>query len=151
MIDRFLGDALGVLSCQFWSTGLPFGALLPIHTLDYMDRVVSGASFLTGGVFDCDLAHRRSVAVLCMLYKIRCNSMHPLCGALPVPYVPVRVTRCVVISHRFSYAPPSCRTSLHRRTFIPLSVSLWNDLSDPVFDGVGLAGFKSRANAFLLP
>ena len=31
-----------------------------------------------------------------------------------------------------------------------LSVSLWNDLSDPVFDGVGLAGFKSRANAFLL-
>ena len=27
---------------------------------------------------------------------------------------------------------------------------LWNDLSDPVFDGVGLAGFKSRANAFLL-
>ena len=33
--------------------------------------------------------------------------------------------------------------------FVPLSVSLWNDLSDPVFDGVGLAGFKSRANAFL--
>ena len=31
-----------------------------------------------------------------------------------------------------------------------LSVSLYNDLSDPVFDGVGLAGFKSSANAFLL-
>ena len=29
-----------------------------------------------------------------------------------------------------------------------LSVSLWNDLSDPVFDSVGLACFKSRANAF---
>ena len=37
-----------------------------------------------------------------------------------------------------------------RVTFIPLSVSLWNDLGEPVFDGVGLAGFKSRANAFLL-
>ena len=37
-----------------------------------------------------------------------------------------------------------------RMTFIPMSVSLWNDLSDPVFDGVRLAGFKSRANAFLL-
>ena len=48
-------------------------------------RVVSGASFLTVGVFECDLAHRRSLAVLCMLNKIRCNSMHPLCGALPVP------------------------------------------------------------------
>ena len=34
--------------------------------------------------------------------------------------------------------------------FFPLSVSLWNDLADPAFDGVGLAGFKSRANAFLL-
>ena len=52
-----------------------------------LDRVVSGASFLTGGVFECDLAHRRSVAVLCMLYKIRCNLMHHFCGALPVPYV----------------------------------------------------------------
>ena len=36
------------------------------------------------------------------------------------------------------------------RVWLPLSVSLWNDLSDPVFDGVGLAGFKSRVNAFLL-
>ena len=106
--------------------------------------------FLTGGVFDCDLAHRRSVAVLCMLYKIRCNPMYPLCGALPVPYVPVRVTRGAVIAHRFTYAPPRCRTSQYRRTFIPLSVSLWNDLSETVFDGVGLACFKSMANAFLL-
>ena len=112
--------------------------------LRLLDRVVSGASFLTGGVFECDLAHRRSVAVLCMLYKIRCNPIHPLYGALPVPYVPVRVTRGAVIAHRFTYSPPRCRTSQYRCTFIPLSVSLWNDLSDPVFDGVGLAGFKSR-------
>ena len=114
------------------------------------DRVVSSASFLTVGVFKCDLAHRRSVAVLCMLYKIRCNSMHPLCGALHMPYVPVRVERGAVIAHRYTYAPPRCRTSQYRRTFIPWSVSLWNDLCDPVFDGVGLAGFKSMANAFLL-
>ena len=33
--------------------------------LRLLDRVVSGVSFLTGGVFECDLAHRRSVAVLC--------------------------------------------------------------------------------------
>ena len=118
--------------------------------LRLLDRVVNGASFLTGGVFECDLAHRRSVAVLCMLHKIRCISMHPLYGALPVPYVPVRGTRGAVIAHRYTYAPPSCRTSWYRRTFIPWSVSLWNDLSDPVFDGVGLAGFKSKVNAFLL-
>ena len=64
-----------------------------------MDRVVSGACFLTlsvylkknsdSGVFECDVAHRQSVLVLCMLYKIRCkcNTMHPLNGALPVLYV----------------------------------------------------------------
>ena len=76
--------------------------------------------------------------------------MHLLYGALPVPYVPVPVTRGAVVARRYTYAPPRCRTFQVRRTFILLSVSLWNDLSDPVFDGVGLAGFKSRANAFLL-
>ena len=106
--------------------------------------------FIAGGVLNSDLSHRRSVAVLCMLYKIRCNPKHPLCGALAVSYVPVRVTRGVLITRRYTFAPPRCRTSQHRRTFIPLSVSLWNDLVDPVFDGVGLAGFKSRSNAFLL-
>ena len=76
--------------------------------------------------------------------------MHHLYGALPVPHVPVRVTRGAVIAHRYTYAPARCRTSHYRRIFIFLLVSLWNDLGDPVFDGVGLAGFKSRANAFLL-
>ena len=76
-----------------------------------LDCVVSGAYFLAGRVLNCDLSHRRSVAVLCMLYKIRCNPMHQLCGTLPVPYVPVRVTRGALIAHRYTYAPPRCRTS----------------------------------------
>ena len=29
-------------------------------------------------------------------------------------------------------------------------MSLWNDLADPIFDSVGLAGFKSWGNVFLL-
>ena len=111
---------------------------------------MSGARFLTWGVFECDIAHRRSVAVLCTLYKIRCNTVHPLNGALPASYVPMRVTRGAMVAHRYTYTPPRCRTSQCRRTFINLSMSLWNDLANPVFDGVGLAGFKSRANAFLL-
>ena len=92
--------------------------------LRLLDRVVSGASFLTGGVFECDLAHRRSAAVLCMMYKIRDNPMHSLYGAIPVPNVPVRVTRGDVIAHRYTYAPPRCRTSRYRRSFIPLSVTI---------------------------
>ena len=118
--------------------------------LKLLDRAVSGARFLNGSVFECDIAHRRSVAVLRMLFKNRCNPMHPLNGALHGPYVPVRVTRGAPVAHRYTYAPPRCRTSQYSRTFIPLSVSLWNDLANYIFDGVGLDGFKSRDNAFLL-
>ena len=59
--------------------------------LRLLTRIVSDASFLTRGVLEYDLAHRRSVAVLCIQCKIRWNPMHPLYGALPVPYVPVRL------------------------------------------------------------
>ena len=118
--------------------------------LKLLDRGVSGARFLTGGVFDCDISHRRSVVVLCMLYKIRRNQVHPLNGALPGPYAPAKVARGALVAHRYTYAPPRCRTLQYRRTFITFSVSLWNDLATPVFDGVGLAGFKRRVNAFLL-
>ena len=76
--------------------------------------------------------------------------MHPLSGALPLPYVPAHVTHGALVAHRHLFAPPRCRTSQYRRSFVPVSVSLWNDHSDPVFDDVGLVGFKSRANAFLL-
>ena len=39
--------------------------------LKLLDRAVGGVRFQTGGVFECNIAHRRSVTVLCMLYKIR--------------------------------------------------------------------------------
>ena len=149
MINCSSGDAFGVLlpvleyCSAVWCSGAD------TH-LKLLDRVVSGACFIAGGVLNCDLSNRRYVAILCMLYEIRCNPKHPLCGALPVPYVPVRVTRGALIAHRYTFAPPRCRTSQYLRAFIPLSVSLWNDLVDPVFDDVGLEGFKSRSNALLL-
>ena len=93
--------------------------------LKLLDRAISVARFLTGGVFECDISHRRSVAVLCMLYKIRCNPVHPLTGALPEPYVPVRVTRGALVAHRYTYAPPRCRTLQYSRTFIPFS-TVWD-------------------------
>ena len=55
--------------------------------LKHLDRaIVCGASFLAVGAFECDIAHRLSMTVLCILYKIRCNPMHPLNGALPGPH-----------------------------------------------------------------
>ena len=65
--------------------------------LKLLDRVISGVHFLTVCVFECDIAHRRSVAVLSMLYKIRCNPMHPVNGALPVAYLPLLVTRGILM------------------------------------------------------
>ena len=81
------------------------------------------------------------------------------------------VTQCTLIMVLYTWAVCnsagftrcSCRTSVYlfdsslqnlavltAALAEPLSVSLWNDLADPVFDGVGLAGSKSRANAFFL-
>ena len=136
MLSGFCPASFGVLFCS---------VVLGCRYTKLLDRAVSGARFLAGGVFECDISHRRSVAVLCMLHKIRCNPVHSLNGALPGTYVPVRVARGVMVAHRYTYAQPRCRTLQYSRTFIPFSVSLWNDLANPVFDGVGLAGFKSRA------
>ena len=86
--------------------------------LKLLDRVTRSAGFLVGGVLECNLPNRRSVEVLCMLFKIRNNPMHPLSGALPSSYVPAR------IAHMHSFASPRGRTFQHRRTFVPLPVSL---------------------------
>ena len=91
-----------------------------------------------------------SYSIIMYLYKFRCHPMHPLNGALPEPCVSVRVSLGAVMTHRNTYARPRRRTYEYRRAFITLSASLWSDLGDPIFDGVELAGFKSRANAFLL-
>ena len=41
-----------------------------------------------------------------MLFNIKSNPMHPLSGALLLPFVPVRVTRGASVAHRHSFAPP---------------------------------------------
>ena len=60
-----------------------------------------------------------------------------------------RVTRGALVAHRYTYSM-CCLAAEPSRTFIALSVSLLNDVGDPIFDGVGLAGFNSRVNVFLL-
>ena len=69
---------------------------------------------------------------------------------LPVPHVAVRFTRGALVAHWYTYALLYPAVPQYRKTFIPLSASLWNDLADPAFDGVRLADFKSSSNNFLL-
>ena len=87
MLSGFCPASFGVLFCSLCSVA-------DIH-YKLLDRAVSGARFLTGGVFEFVLA------VLCMLYKIRCNPMHPLNGAQPGSYVPVLVTSGALVAHRY--------------------------------------------------
>ena len=116
-----------------------------------LDRAVSGAQFLTGGVFECDISHRRSVAVLCMLYKIRCNPVHPLDGALPGPYVPVRLTRGALVVHRYTYAPPRCRTLQYSRVFIPFSIGVPLERScKQRIRWCGIGGFQEQGQCFFI-
>ena len=101
------------------------GARLPIHTLNFwaVQSVVPG-SYLRVCLSVTDRAHRRSVAVFCMLFTTRCNPIHTLNDALPGLYVSVRVTRGALVAHRYTYVPPRRRTSQYCMTIVPLSVSL---------------------------
>ena len=102
MIDRFLGNAFGVLSCQFWSIVLPYCFAVWCAAADkhlkLLDRAVNGARFLTGGVFECDIAHRRS-----WQYCVCCiRSGVTRCTLLMVIYL-YRMCQCglhaVLLSH----------------------------------------------------
>ena len=75
--------------------------------------------------------------------------MHPLSGALFFPYVPVGVTRGALVAHRHRLRFLVVNFSVTQNLYVPLSVSVERSC-DPVFDGVGLAGFKMIANAFLV-
>ena len=90
MIDCLLGDSSGF--CPDGFRVLFCCVVFGFRThLKRLERVVRGVSFLIGVMFGCNIAHGPSVAVLCMQNKVVCNPMHQHYGALPVPYVPVRV------------------------------------------------------------
>ena len=133
------------LSCSFCNTVLQCGARLPIHTLNYLTVMSVVPGFLLGVCLSLTL-----LIVDLWQYCVCCiRSDVTWCSLLMVPYLD-RITRRALFAHRYTSAPPRCRTSQYHRTFIPLRVSLWNDLANPVFDGVVLAGIKNRVNAFLL-
>ena len=74
--------------CIFVLTVLEYCSAVWCSTADLLlERVVRGAVFLAGDVLKCNLAHRRSVGELCILFKIKSNPMHPLSCTLPLPHV----------------------------------------------------------------
>ena len=116
--------------------GVMFCSMVPscdtrIKLLDCVD-CRKWSQFFNRGTFECNIAYRRSVALLCIPYTIRSNPMHPLYGVLAVLYVPELVIRGVLATHRYTFEPPSCKSSQYRMTLIPMhrSVSLYSMVWD---------------------
>ena len=78
---------------SFWSFVLPVLECCSAVWCSAADSHIK----LLDRVLECNLANRRSVAELCMLFKIRSNPMHPLSSALPLPCVPARVPRGALV------------------------------------------------------
>ena len=98
-----------------------------------LDRVVSGACFRAGGVLTVifPIVDRWQCFVCCTRSGVT-RSTHFVTVLLTVCALCASPgTRGALIPHRHTFAPPRCRTSQYRRTFIPLSVSLWNELVTP--------------------
>ena len=72
------------------------------------------------------------MAVLCVMFKITRNPMHPLRGAIPVPHVSVRYRLGASVPQDF---------------YSPLSIYV-ERFADPVFDGVGLRVLRARPMLF---
>ena len=77
---------------------------------------------------ECNNSHCRSVTVFCMLFKIRFNPVHPLNDTLSLLNAPALVTLGSLVTHRYTYAPPRCRTSQYKRTLLPPRYLFWTIL-----------------------
>ena len=146
-----------VVSRCFWSLLLPileycspvWGSSAEGH-LALLNRIVDRVGQLSNGLVQCNLQHRRNVAALCMLYKVRANSAHPLNSRLPPPYVPPRALRHHARHHAHQLSSVHSRTSQYQRTFVPHTTRLWNSLGQDVAFEEGLQKFKTTAHRSLL-
>ena len=91
------------------------------------------------------MCHRRLVAALCMLYKVNSNWNHCLFSQLPSASVRVRHTRAAAVSHPLEFEVSICRTPLFARCFLPVQISVLNDLPYTVFDTGTLDGLREQS------
>ena len=115
--------------CSQWCPVSNWGVCLGV-TLLIVDPRQYCVCFIRSGLTPCTL-----LIVLYLDHMCQCGLLVMLSSNIAAPY---------------TYAPLRCRTSQYSRTFIPLSVSFWNDLANPVVDGVGVTGFKSRGHCFFI-
>ena len=105
--------------------------------LKLLNRVVSGARFLTGSVFECDIAHRRSVAILCICIRsgaTRCTLLMVLfpdrmcqCGLHAVLWSHIgSLMRCLVAEPRSIAGPLFLSQCPSGTILLALYSMVWN-------------------------
>ena len=138
IFDRFPEQLLK--DFVFWRHGVFHDRLLlgrcfrsfVLFVLEYYTVLQCGARLQIRTLNNCTafpLTIRHCTPSICcriiyVVYKIRCNPMHPLNSEVHVPYLPVWVYTwcfCRTSVHLCAFMR---RTSQHRRTFIHLSVSV---------------------------
>ena len=109
-----------------------------VSRVKVLDCVVSGASFLTVVCLSVTLhfVDLWQYYVCCTRSGAPSPSCTTQCTLLVVIFLCRMCRWGLHIAHRYTYAPPRCRTLQYHITFIPLSVSLWNDLGDPMYSMV---------------
>ena len=160
VIDCSLGYAFGALSCQFRSSECCFAVWCSAANthLELLHRVVSDACS-----FYCWCVWVPSVPLILHIvnmwqYYVCCIRSCVIRYTLSMVLNLCRMFQCwcytqcfgFTDAHRYTYKPPRCRTWAVPQDCYYHLVSLLDNLADSVFDGVGLAGFKSKANIFLL-
>ena len=92
--------------------------------LKLLDRVVSGACFIAGGVLNCDFSHRRSVAVLCMLYRSGVTEAPTLWRSTCALCASPGYTRCFDRTSVYFCASSLQNHTVSQDFYSPLSISL---------------------------
>ena len=148
MVDNLFGDAFGVLSFLFWSTGLQRGVLLQIQTLNYW-TVQSVYHFFSCGCKKCDIAHlsvtlhivnlwkyfvccTRSGVIRCTLFMVLYLCRMCQCGLHPVLWSIIGVLMPLLAVGPRS---PACLLFPFHDHCGTIKVT--------VFDRVGLMGFRA--------
>ena len=120
----------------------------PTH-LNMLHRAFASARFLMPA--DVRIEHRRTVAAVCIFYKILNNPRHPLQDRLPGPVGPIRRTRRAQRMNSRALRSMLSRNSVQfNRSFLPFVIEIWDFLPQELVEARNMNNFKSLVNRYLL-